>query len=314
MMFKPLRFIPDDTRIAFMRFARFGFYVSMVLCVASIGLFFVRGLNYGIDFKGGTLIEIKTQAPANLADLRKRIGSLGLGDTELQSFGQPNDVLIRIEAQTGGDAAQQAAVDKVKAALPEGIDYRRIEVVGPKVSGELARDGTIAVVVSIIGVLIYIWFRFEWQFAFGAVASLLHDVTLTIGLFSILRISFDLSIIAAILTIVGYSLNDTVVVFDRFRENLRRYKQKPLDEVIDLSLNQTLPRTIMTSLSTMVALLALYIFGGEVISGFTFAMIWGVVVGTYSSIFIAAPVLIFLGARIGTATGEGKAETVKARP
>ncbi len=314
MMFKPIRFIPDDTTIPFMRFARFGFYISMVLCVVSIGLFFVRGLNYGIDFKGGTLIEIKTQAPANLSDLRKRIGSLGLGDTELQSFGQPNDVLIRIEAQNGGDAAQQAAVDKVKAALPKGIDYRRIEVVGPKVSGELARDGTIAVVVAIIGVLIYVWFRFEWQFAFGAVASLIHDVTLTIGLFSILRISFDLSIIAAILTIVGYSLNDTVVVFDRFRENLRRYKQKPLDEIIDLSLNQTLPRTIMTSLSTMVALLALYIFGGEVIAGFTFAMIWGVVVGTYSSIFIAAPVLIFLGARIGTTTDDGKAEAAKARP
>ena len=227
-MFKPFRFIPDDTKIAFMRFARFGFYVSMVLCVVSIGLFFTKGLNYGIDFKGGTLIEIKTQGPADLGDLRKRIGSLGLGDTELQEFGQPNDVLMHIQAQPGGDAAQQDAVEKVKASLPKGIDYRRIEVVGPKVSGELARDGTIAVVVAMIGVLIYIWFRFEWQFAFGAVASLIHDVTLTIGLFSILRITFDLSIIAAILTIVGYSLNDTVVVFDRFRENLRRYKQKPL--------------------------------------------------------------------------------------
>jgi len=313
-MFKPLRFIPDDTKIAFMRFARYGFYVSMVLCVVSIGLFFTLGLNYGIDFKGGTLIEIKTQGPANLSDLRQRIGGLGLGDTALQEFGQANDVLIRVQSQPGGPSAQQTAIEKVKAALPKGVDYRRIEVVGPKVSGELARDGTIAVVVAIIGVLIYIWFRFEWQFAFGAVASLIHDVTLTIGLFSILRITFDLSIIAAILTIVGYSLNDTVVVFDRFRENLRRYKQMPLEKIIDLSLNQTLPRTIMTSLSTLVALLALYIFGGEVIRGFTFAMIWGVIVGTYSSIFIAAPVLIFLGARIGAATGDTKPEAAKARP
>ena len=313
-MFKPFRFLPDDTAIAFMRFARPGFYVSMVLCVLSIGLFFAAGLNYGIDFKGGTLIEIKTQGPANLADLRSRMSSLGLGDTELQEFGEPDDVLIRIASQPGGDEAQQAAVDKVKAALPQGIDYRRVEVVGPKVSGELARNGAIAVVVAIIGVLIYIWFRFEWQFAFGAVASLLHDVVLTIGLFAILQIGFDLSIIAAILTIVGYSLNDTVVVFDRFRENLRRYKQKPLAEIIDLSLNQTLPRTIMTSLSTLVALVSLYVFGGEVIRGFTFAMIWGVLVGTYSSIFIAAPVLILLGARIATAAGDIKAAAEKARP
>jgi preprotein translocase subunit SecF len=313
-MFKPFRFIPDDTAIAFMRFARVGFYVSMVLCVLSIGLFLVAGLNYGIDFKGGTLIEIKTQGPADLGDLRSRVGGLGLGDTELQEFGEPDDVLIRIATQPGGDEAQQAAVDKVKAVLGPGIDYRRVEVVGPKVSGELAFDGTVAVVVAIIGVLIYIWFRFEWQFALGAVATLIHDVVLTIGLFALLRIGFDLSIIAAILTIVGYSLNDTVVVFDRFRENLRRYKQKPLAEIIDLSLNQTLPRTIMTSMSTMIALLALYIFGGEVIRGFTFAMIWGVLVGTYSSIFIGAPVLIFLGARIGSAASEAKAEAVKARP
>jgi preprotein translocase subunit SecF len=313
-MFKPIRFIPDGTTIRFMRYARIGFYVSMVLCLLSVGLFFTKGLNYGIDFRGGTLIEIKTQGPADLADLRARMSSLGLGDAELQEFGSPDDVLIRIATQPGGDAEQQAAVDKVKAALPQGIDYRRVEVVGPKVSGELAWDGTIAVIVAIIGVLIYIWFRFEWQFAFGAVASLIHDVVLTIGLFSILQIGFDLSIIAAILTIVGYSLNDTVVVFDRFRENLRRYKQKPLGEIIDLSLNQTLPRTIMTSASTMIALLALYIFGGEVIRGFTFAMIWGVVVGTYSSIFIAAPVLIFLGARIGSAAGDARAAAAKAGP
>lgn len=311
-MVKPFRFIPDDTKIAFMRVARFGFYVSMVLCVMSVGLFFTMGLNYGIDFRGGTLIEIKTPGPANLADLRKRIGGLGLGDTELQEFGQVNDVLIRVQSQPGGPSAQQAAVEKVKTALPKGVEYRRIEVVGPKVSGELARDGTIAVVVAIIGVLIYIWFRFEWQFAFGAVASLIHDVTLTIGLFSILRITFDLSIIAAILTIVGYSLNDTVVVYDRIRENLRKFRKMPITELLDRSVNETLTRTVTTSLTTVLVLLALFIFGGTVIRSFVAAMIFGVVIGTYSSIYIAAPVLIFFNLRPGAAKSEDESETVEA--
>jgi preprotein translocase SecF subunit len=313
-MLKPVRFIPDNTAIAFMRIARPGFYASMALIVLSVVAFLGLGLNYGIDFQGGTLIEIRTQGPADLGDLRGRFGGLGLGDAELQEFGDPSDVLIRIKTQPGGEEAQQQAIEKVKAALPQDIEYRRVEVVGPKVSGELARDGTIAVIVAILAVLIYIWFRFEWQFSVGAVASLIHDVVLTIGLFAVLGIEFNLSIIAAILTIVGYSLNDTVVVFDRFRENLRKYKQKPLAEIIDLSLNQTLPRTMMTSLSTLVALVALYVFGGEVIRGFTFAMIWGVFVGTYSSIFIAAPVLILLGARLLSTPAEAKGEAAKARP
>lgn len=311
---KPFRFVPDNTAIPFMSIAQPGFHASMVACVLSVALFFVLGLNYGIDFRGGTLIEIRTEGPADLADLRGRLAGLGLGDTELQEFGQPTDVLIRIKTQPGGEEAQQQAIVKVKDALPQNIDYRRVEVVGPKVSGELARDGAIAVLLAIFAVLIYIWFRFEWQFSLGAVASLLHDVVLTIGLFAILGIEFNLSIIAAILTIVGYSLNDTVVVFDRMRENLRKYKQKPLVELIDLSLNQTLPRTVMTSISTLVALVALYVFGGEVIRGFTFTMIWGVLIGTYSSIFIAAPVLIFLGARMMSATGpEGDADAAKAK-
>jgi preprotein translocase SecF subunit len=220
---------------------------------------------------------------------------LRLGDAELQEFGSERDILIRLEAQTGGNEADQAAVAKVKEALGSAIEYRSVEVIGPKVSGELKEQGIVAVVLSIFCVLIYIWFRFEWQFAFGAVLSLFHDVLLSIGLFCLVRLEFNLQIIAAILTIVGYSLNDTVVVFDRIREYLRKYKQMPLADLIDFSINSVLPRTILTSMTTMLALLALYIFGGEVIRGFTFAMLWGVVVGTYSSIFIASPVLILLG-------------------
>ncbi|MBM3520375.1 MAG: protein translocase subunit SecF [Alphaproteobacteria bacterium] len=295
MAYKPIRLIPDDTKIAFMRVSRFGFFVSGILCALSILLFAFVGLNVGVDFRGGTVITIRTEQAANLDELRSKINGLGLGSTELQEFGSPNDVLIRIGTQEGGDAAQQAAVAKIKEALGPGIEYRSVEVVGPKVSGELAQQGIIAVVLSIFCVLIYIWFRFEWQFAFGAVLSLLHDVLLTIGLFCLIGLEFNLSIIAAILTIVGYSLNDTVVVFDRIREFLRKYKTMPLADLIDFSINSVLPRTILTSVATTTALIALYIFGGEVIRGFTFTMIWGVIVGTYSSIFIASPVLILLG-------------------
>ena len=295
---RPLHFIPDNTAIRFMRYARYGVMASLAACIISIGLFFFAGLNFGIDFKGGTLIEIQTPQKADIGALRKKIGSLNLGGFELQEFGAPNDVLIRIETQKGGEKAQQNAIIKVKESLGKGIVYRRVEVVGPKVSGELAREGTIAVVVSILAVMIYIWFRFEWQFSIGAVLSLSHDVLLTIGVFAILQLEFGLPIIAAILTIVGYSLNDTVVVYDRVRENLRKYKKKELSEIIDMSLNQMLRRTIITSLSTLLALGSLYIFGGEVLRGFTFTMMWGVVIGTYSSIFIAAPLLIQLGARV----------------
>ena len=306
---KPFRLIPDDTKIAFMRLSRFGFFVSGLLCLASILLFFFVGLNVGVDFKGGTVVTIRTEQPANLDELRGKIGNLGLGSAELQEFGSPNDVLIRIEAQAGGDEAQQAAVVKLKDALGPGIEYRSVEVVGPKVSGELTQQGILAVVLSIFCVLFYIWFQFEWQFAVGAVLSLLHDVVLSIGLFCIIGLEFNLSIIAAILTIVGYSLNDTVVVFDRIREFLRKYKSMPLADLIDFSINSVLPRTLLTSVTTLIALLALYFFGGEVISGFTFAMIWGVLVGTYSSIFIASPVLILLGTN-----REGAKELAKAKP
>ncbi len=297
-MFKPIKLIPDETNIPFMRWSKVAIIASTIAILVSIAGAFLLGMNFGIDFKGGTLIEIRTKGPADIAALRKTIGQLGLGSYELQEFGDPRDILIRFETQPGGEAAQQKAIRKVKQALGPDVEYRRVEIVGPKVSGELTKDGIIAVLTALVGVMIYIWFRFEWQFALGAVASLTHDVMLTIGLFAFTRMEFNLSIIAAILTIVGYSLNDTVVVYDRIRENMRRYKKKKLPELIDLSINQMLSRTILTSLSTLVALLALYFFGGEVIRGFTFTMIWGVVVGTYSSIFIAAPILIWLGARL----------------
>jgi preprotein translocase subunit SecF len=296
MRWKPVRLIPDDTKYPFMRLSRFGFFISGLLCAASILLFATIGLNYGIDFKGGTVITIRTTGPAEVDKLRTELNALGLGGVELQQFGGPSDVLIRLGAQ-GDDKAEQAAQIKVKEALGSTVEVRSTETVGPKVSQELTQQATAAVMLSLFFVLIYLWVRFEWQFAVGAILSLLHDVTLSIGLFCLIGLEFNLSIIAAILTIIGYSLNDTVVVFDRIREFLRKYKSMPLADLIDFSINSVLPRTILTSLATMMALIALYVFGGEVIRGFTFAMIWGVIVGTYSSIFIASPVLILLGTK-----------------
>jgi preprotein translocase subunit SecF len=296
MRWKPIRLIPDDTKYPFMRLSRFGFFVSGILCAISIVLFATIGLNYGIDFKGGSVITIRTTGPAQLDQLRSTLNGLGLGGVELQQFGGPSDVLIRLGAQ-GDDKLEQSAQAKVKQALGAGVEVRSTETVGPKVSEELTQQAIAAVMLSLLFVMIYLWVRFEWQFAVGAILSLLHDVTLSIGLFCIIGLDFNLSIIAAILTIIGYSLNDTVVVFDRIREFLRKYKSMPLADLIDFSINSVLPRTILTSLATMMALLALYVFGGEVIRGFTFAMIWGVVVGTYSSIFIASPVLILLGTK-----------------
>ncbi len=310
---KGIRLIPDDTKIAFMKVSRFGYFVSGILCALSLLLFATVGLNMGVDFTGGTVITIRTEQPADLDKLRSTISGLGFGGAELQEFGSPNDVLIRIGTVEGGEEAQQAAVQKIKDALGPGIEYRSVEVVGPKVSGELAEQGILAVVIALILVLIYVWFRFEWQFALGAVASLMHDVILTIGLFSLLGLEFNLSIIAAILTIIGYSLNDTVVIYDRIREFLRKYKSMPFADLMDFSINSVLPRTLMTSVSVLLALLALYIWGGEVISGFTFTMIWGVIVGTYSSYFIATPILLLLGTPRGEAKAEAKAAAA-ARP
>jgi len=291
-----LRVVPEDTKIPFMAWRKIAISISVAAMLASIAIFSFSGLNLGIDFKGGSSVEIQSlKGNADIGNIRSRIGSLGLGDIQVQQFGTPKEVLIRIEAQTGGDTAQQAAVRKVTKALSADYKIRRVEVVGPTVSSELAIAGIIAVIVAMGAVLIYIWARFEWQFAVGAIVALIHDVTLTIGLYSFIGFEFNLSSIAAILTIVGYSLNDTVVVYDRVREYLRKYRKMPVSELIDISINSMLSRTTLTSFTTILALLALVFFGGEVIRGFTISMTWGVVVGTYSSIFIAAPILIFFG-------------------
>ena len=295
----PLRLVPDDTRIPFMWLSRFGLPFSVLTIVLSVIAFLVYGLNLGIDFKGGTLIEVQSTAPeADLADLRAKLEALQLGDVEVQGIGTPKDVLIRIATQPGGDAAQQEAVSRVQATLgSDAYIYRRVEVVGPRVSGELAWSGTLSIIFTVLGVLLYIWFRFEWQFGVAAVATLFHDVLVTIGFFAVLQLDFNLTSIAAILTILGYSLNDTVVVFDRVREILRRYKKLSMSEVFDIATNQTLARTVMTSLTTLIALFALFLFGGPVLRSFTAAMIWGVFTGTYSSIFIGGPILNYLGVR-----------------
>ena len=291
--------IPVGTKIDFMRFRKGAAFGSLTLGVLSVLAFIILGLNYGIDFRGGIMVEIRTPQAAEMANLRSRLSGLGLGEVELQEFGQDTDVLIRVERQPGGEKAQARAVEMIKAELGTGVDYRRVEFVGPKVGGELIRAGVTAVLVALAAMLIYIWFRFEWQFGVGAVVALVHDVVLTIGIFAVLGMEFNLSTVAAILTIAGYSINDTVVVYDRVRENLRKYKKMHMFELLNLSINNTLSRTILTSFTTLLALLALFFFGGEVIKGFSFAMIWGVVVGTYSSIFIAVPLLVYTNLQRG---------------
>lgn len=293
-----LRFLPENTNFKFMRHWRIALPITLVLGVLSIGSYFVPGLNYGIEFTGGTAIELRSKTgPANLAELRDTLSQLNLGQVQVQTFGAPTDVLVRIQSQGMGDEAEQEVLARVRAELEDTYEFRRVEVIGPTISEELRQAGLIAVVAAIIAILAYIWLRFEWHFALGAVAATLHDVILTVGFFGASQLEFSVSSIAAILTVIGYSLNDTVVVYDRIRENLRRYKKMPLPELIDVSINQMLNRTIMTSLTTLLALLSLYIFGGEVIRTFTAAMIFGILVGTYSSIFIAGPVLILLKLR-----------------
>ena len=292
-----ISFVPVGTKINFLKFRKMAAVFSLFLCVASVGLFAAKGLNFGIDFRGGILLEIRTPGAADMSKLRASLGGLGLGEVQLQEFGQPTDVLIRIERQAGGEKAQLVAVEIAKKALGDEVNYRRTEFVGPKVGGELIEAGITAVLLALGAMLVYIWFRFEWQFGVGAVIAILHDVLLTIGIFSLLGLEFNLSTVAAILTIAGYSINDTVVVYDRVRENLRKFKQMPLTELLNLSINATLSRTLLTSVTTLIALLTLYLFGGEVLRGFSFAMIWGVLVGTYSSIFIAVPLLVYMNLR-----------------
>ncbi len=305
-----LRIIPDDTRFDFMRFRRISFPISAMLSIAAILLYFFHGLNFGIDFVGGTLMEVQTKAgPADLAGMRSTIDALHLGEFSLQQFGAPDDVLIRISEQPGGDQAQQVAVQKVRAVLGDQVNYRRVEVVGPSVSTELLSYGTIGLVAAIGCILIYLWFRFEWQFALGAMIANVHDLVLTVGFMSLTRVDFDLTSIAALLTILGYSLNDTVVIYDRIREMLRRYKRMSMPDLLNVSVNATLSRSIVTHLTVACSLLALLLFGGEAIRSFTATMMFGVVlVGTYTSVFIASPILIYLGVGVGR-MGEAEAAT-----
>lgn len=292
-----LRIVPDDTKFDFVQFRRITFPISAIMSIAAMLLFFFVGLNYGIDFVGGTLLEVQSKAgPADLARMRSTLNALELGEVQLQQFGTPNDVLIRIQQQPGGEEAQQQAVQKVRNALGPEMDYRRVEVVGPRISNELLAYGTIGMMLAIVGILIYLWFRFEWQFALAAMIANVHDLVLTIGFMVLFQIDFDLPAIAALLTILGYSLNDTVVIFDRIREVLRRYKRMPMVDILNVSINSTLSRSIITHVTTALALLALYLFGGHVLNSFSATMLFGVVlVGTYTSIFIASPMLLYLG-------------------
>lgn len=283
----------DGINFSFMNFRRVTFIISVVLVIASVVGFGTKGMNLGIDFTGGSVVQVEAKSgPANLSEIRTTLNELNIGAVQAQGFGSDKDVLIRIPAQDGGANAEQSAITKIRSALESDYTFSRVEVVGPVVSGELSRSATIGVLASLIAILMYIWFRFEWQFAVGAIIATAHDVILTIGVFVLTGVEFNLTSIAAVLTIVGYSLNDTVVVYDRVRENLRRYQKMPLPELIDISINHTLSRTILTAVTTMLALAALYVFGGEVIRSFTFAMLFGVAIGTFSSIYIAAPVLI----------------------
>jgi preprotein translocase subunit SecF len=300
-------FLRKPPRVPFIGMHRIGFLLSIVMVVGSIALVATRGLNFGIDFRGGIVMEVKDPHRAvDLEAMRAKLNALGLGDVALQTFGAPDDVLIRLQRQAG-EVAQDQAVEKVRGALGPNYDYRSTQSVGPKVGGELIHAGELATLLAIFAIAAYIWFRFEWQFGVGAVISLLHDVISALGLFALLQLEFDLATLAAILTVAGYSINDKVVVYDRVRENLRKYKTMDMGELIDLSLNETLSRTILTSGATALAVLALLLFGGAVIRGFSAAMLWGIVVGTYSSLFVAAPLLLYVRPRRrGSTAPQGK--------
>jgi preprotein translocase subunit SecF len=290
--FKGFDFFPHNLRLPFMRYKGICLVLSLIFMAASLGLYLTKGLNYGVDFIGGSLIEVQHKnGPADLSEMREKLNALGIGSVQIQSFGADTDVLIRVEQQKGGEGEQQAAMKKVVDAL------------GPEYTQRL-----IAVLASLVAISIYVWFRFEWQFAVGCVLALLHDVLVTVGLFSLLGLEFDLSIVASLLTILGYSVNDSVVVSDRIRENLRKFKRMDLTELLNVSINETLSRTILTGMTAIAGILALLIFGGEVIRNFSFAMLFGILIGTYSSIFIAAPLLGYLGVKRDTIGGAPKVE------
>jgi preprotein translocase SecF subunit len=295
-MYKPFHLVPADTRIDFMRFHKPAFLLSVIMVIGSIVLIFTKGLNYGIDFAGGVLMEVqsKQEQVVDLGALRGKLDNLGIGEITLQTFGNENTVLIRIPQQAGGDQATQAAVATLKSTLGDTWDYRRTETVGPKVGEELKSSAVWASLLAMLGIMGYVWFRYEWQFGINAVLALFHDCVTTVGLFALTGMEFNLTTVAAVLTIAGYSVNDTVVIYDRIRYDMRRYKTMPIKDLINLALNSTLSRTTVTSGLTLLSVLALALFGGEVIRGFSIAMIWGIVVGTYSTICVASPLLIYM--------------------
>jgi preprotein translocase subunit SecF len=296
-----LRIVPDDTTFDFIRFRRVSFPISALLSIIAITLYFTHGLNFGIDFIGGTRMEVQSKAGAvDIANMRATLSQLGLGEIQIKEFGSPDTVEIKIAQQPGGEQAQQAAVLKVRDALGTGVDYRSVDVVGPKVSGELLHWGILGIFVAIGAILMYLWFRFEWQFALGAMIANVHDIVLTLGFLSITQYDFDLTSIAALLTIIGYSLNDTVVIYDRIREMLRRYKKMPMTDLLNKSINATLSRSVITHVTVLLALLALLLVGPQAIQSFTATMMFGAaLVGTYTSVFIASPILIYLGVGTG---------------
>ncbi|HEY1943118.1 MAG TPA: protein translocase subunit SecF [Roseiarcus sp.] len=310
---KLLRLAPENTKFGFMRLRRVSYPLSAFLSIVAVVMFFTVGMNFGIDFAGGTQVELRAKSGvADLADIRAKGDSLGLGPVEAQRLGAQSDVMLRVKVQSGGETGEQTAIAKLRGAFSDAYEFRSVDAVGPRVSGELVQSGTLGVVVAILCVLAYLWFRFEWQFAVGAIIGTMHDLLLTVGFFSITQLEFNLTSIAAILTIVGYSLNETVVVLDRIREVMRKYKRLSTAEIVDMSVNAVLPRTIMTATTVFLALLALFFLGGDVIRSFSAAMIWGIFVATYSSIFICSPMLIYLGVRADVFDKESAAEPQRA--
>lgn len=305
----PIRLVPTQPSIRFMKYRWVGYAISIIAVLGTFLLVATRGLNFGIDFTGGVVMEARLAEKVELSTVRGALGGLGLGEVSLQNFGSENDILIRLQRQPGGAEAQNTAIEAVKEALsravPAGVEYRKVDQVGPQVGEELATGAALALVLSFAAIMVYIWVRFEWQFGVGGLLALVHDAIITVGFYSLTQIEFNLTSVAAVLTIVGYSINDSVVIYDRIRENLRRFRKMPVDELIDLSLNETLSRTIMTVMTTLIALTALIALGGEVLRGFCIAMFFGLVWGTYSSIYVSAPVLYFMNLR-------GRGETAKA--
>lgn len=289
-----LRLVPENTKIDFVAKRRAAFAISFALIVATLASLAIQGLNFGIDFRGGILIEAQAPEPVDIAELRSQLATLDLGEVQLQEFGSPRDILIRIQQQQGGEGEQRAAIEQVRGLLGDDYEYRRVELVGPKVGSELLRDGLIATALAILGITLYVAFRFEWQFGVAALVATFHDVVTTVGLYSILGLDFDLTAVAALLTLAGYSINDTVVVFDRIREILRKHKSADLATVINMAVNQTLSRTVLTSGTTLAAILPLLIFGGSTLANFTVALTWGILIGTFSSVFVAASLLLYM--------------------